>query len=282
MTQSTDAGAYYHELFLRGRPQLCLRMVRQKVKGTGHKQPADAQTEPNFYALPPVTPEGFGGVSGGAKSTAITSPSAGSMASPSIPPTIATASPRLDSAAPLRSATVARTRESQGQIYEESPRTQAKGLHEAAFLLKGMSASLGPPTMPMPTALGASPAVPPAPANKGGGSRGASGFSLQYRHDNDYQQQSPRQQQQRSYPRETPASFSTSPPQGSSYSSLLWGGDVVDGSSASGPSAISAPFSVPKAAPAPASFLWPQAAPAKTTPSGGRDKKTKEEKEESN
>jgi hypothetical protein len=28
-------------------------MQRQKVKGTGHKQPADAQTEPNFYIMPP-------------------------------------------------------------------------------------------------------------------------------------------------------------------------------------------------------------------------------------
>lgn len=52
MTQGPDAGAYYHELFLRGRPQLSLRMQRQKVKGTGHKQPADAMTEPNFYAMP--------------------------------------------------------------------------------------------------------------------------------------------------------------------------------------------------------------------------------------
>jgi hypothetical protein len=52
LTQGQDAGAYYHELFLRGRPQLSLRMQRQKVKGTGHKQPADAMTEPNFYVMP--------------------------------------------------------------------------------------------------------------------------------------------------------------------------------------------------------------------------------------
>jgi hypothetical protein len=29
-----------------------MHMVRQKVKGTGHKQPADADTEPNFYVMP--------------------------------------------------------------------------------------------------------------------------------------------------------------------------------------------------------------------------------------
>ena len=29
-------------------------MKRQKVKGTGHKQPADANTEPNFYSFPLV------------------------------------------------------------------------------------------------------------------------------------------------------------------------------------------------------------------------------------
>lgn len=51
LTQGADAGAYYHELFLRMRPALCQRMSRQKVKGTGHKQPADAKTEPNFYDM---------------------------------------------------------------------------------------------------------------------------------------------------------------------------------------------------------------------------------------
>eukprot|EP00804_Cyclotella_cryptica_P019519 CCRYP_006667-RA/>CCRYP_006667-RA protein AED:0.06 eAED:0.06 QI:474/1/1/1/1/1/2/1893/812 len=56
ITQGADGGAYYHELFLRGRPNLCARMVRQKVKGTGHKQPTDIASEPNFYAMPSVEP----------------------------------------------------------------------------------------------------------------------------------------------------------------------------------------------------------------------------------
>jgi len=52
ITQGADSGAYYHELFLRGRPNLCVQMVRTKVKGTGHKQPSDVTSEPNFYAMP--------------------------------------------------------------------------------------------------------------------------------------------------------------------------------------------------------------------------------------
>jgi hypothetical protein len=76
LTQGPDGGAYYHEMFLRGklvdmssgftlleslfsyfcagRPALCCRMRRQKVKGTGHKQPSDANTEPNLYSFPRV------------------------------------------------------------------------------------------------------------------------------------------------------------------------------------------------------------------------------------
>lgn len=54
ITQGADAGAYYHEMFLRGRTGLCQRMARQKVKGTGHKQPADASSEPNFYQMTPL------------------------------------------------------------------------------------------------------------------------------------------------------------------------------------------------------------------------------------
>ena len=40
--------------FLRGRPELCQHMRRQKVKGTGTKRPVDANSEPNLYAMPPI------------------------------------------------------------------------------------------------------------------------------------------------------------------------------------------------------------------------------------
>lgn len=56
ITQGRDGGAYYHEMFMRGRLSLCYRMKRQKVKGTGHKQPVDVDTEPNFYSMPPIQP----------------------------------------------------------------------------------------------------------------------------------------------------------------------------------------------------------------------------------
>lgn len=51
LTNGTDAGAYYHEFFLRGRPLLCNLMRRQKVKGTGIKLTPNPDTEPNFYVI---------------------------------------------------------------------------------------------------------------------------------------------------------------------------------------------------------------------------------------
>ena len=52
LTRGDDAGAYYHELFLRGREFLVSRMVRTKVKGTGYKAAANPEHEPNFYEMP--------------------------------------------------------------------------------------------------------------------------------------------------------------------------------------------------------------------------------------
>jgi len=58
ITQGRDAGAYYHELFLRGRPHLIKFMHRQERKGTGARLLCNPKEEPKFYdmvALEPVT-----------------------------------------------------------------------------------------------------------------------------------------------------------------------------------------------------------------------------------
>jgi len=49
-----DKGAYYHELFLRGRPNLALRIQRTRVKGTGVRTSSNPKEEPNFYEMSPV------------------------------------------------------------------------------------------------------------------------------------------------------------------------------------------------------------------------------------
>jgi hypothetical protein len=92
-----------------------MRMQRQKVKGTGHKQPADAQTEPNFYSMP--------------SSQALP---------PDFPPSRAAAGPIISSS-------------HQTPRYDAvSPGLE--GVHDAAALLKNIAAgaqfSLGPSATP--------------------------------------------------------------------------------------------------------------------------------------
>lgn len=51
--EGPDAGAYYHEAFLRHRPVMSARrMIRRRVKGTGYKAASNPEAEPNLYTLP--------------------------------------------------------------------------------------------------------------------------------------------------------------------------------------------------------------------------------------
>jgi hypothetical protein len=54
LTTGPDTSGYYHELFLRGKPALCNKMARTKVKGTKFKAASSPELEPNFYEMKPV------------------------------------------------------------------------------------------------------------------------------------------------------------------------------------------------------------------------------------
>ncbi|KAG7355643.1 HSF-type DNA-binding protein [Nitzschia inconspicua] len=56
LTAGCDRGGYYHELFIRGRKDLCTRMLRTRVKGNGSKAASSPSTEPNFYHMEPCLP----------------------------------------------------------------------------------------------------------------------------------------------------------------------------------------------------------------------------------
>jgi hypothetical protein len=58
ITQGPDAGGYYHELFLKGRPNLCLHMRRVGVpQGPAQQALKAALNEPDFYSMTPVVPK---------------------------------------------------------------------------------------------------------------------------------------------------------------------------------------------------------------------------------
>ena len=49
-----DKGGYWHEFFLRGKPEFCDKVLRTKVKGTGVRCPTNPESEPDFYAMQPI------------------------------------------------------------------------------------------------------------------------------------------------------------------------------------------------------------------------------------
>ena len=51
-----DNGSYYHELFLRGRPDLCEHIYRSQVNGNEVRLSSSPTTEPDFYTMPPAGP----------------------------------------------------------------------------------------------------------------------------------------------------------------------------------------------------------------------------------
>ena len=57
LSRGRDKGAYYNELFLRGKPSLCNKIVRVKLKGTGVRAKSNPDEEPDFWGMPWMVPE---------------------------------------------------------------------------------------------------------------------------------------------------------------------------------------------------------------------------------
>ena len=55
ITHGNDAGAYYHEMFLRGKPLLATKMTRRKIKGN-IRVITSPDEEPQFYTMPFMGP----------------------------------------------------------------------------------------------------------------------------------------------------------------------------------------------------------------------------------
>jgi hypothetical protein len=51
LTRGKDRGAYYHEMFLRGKPFLAYHIQRMKVKGTGVRARANPTQEPDLWSM---------------------------------------------------------------------------------------------------------------------------------------------------------------------------------------------------------------------------------------
>jgi hypothetical protein len=58
LSNGRDSGAYYHELFLRGKPLLSMKMVRTRIKGTKIRASSSPAEEPQFYSMPFLGPSG--------------------------------------------------------------------------------------------------------------------------------------------------------------------------------------------------------------------------------
>mmetsp|Transcript_17374 Transcript_17374/g.32943 ORF Transcript_17374/g.32943 Transcript_17374/m.32943 type:complete len:497 (+) Transcript_17374:106-1596(+) len=56
LSKGRDAGAYYHEFFLRGKPLLSMKMMRERIKGTKIRASSSPAEEPEFYRMPFLGP----------------------------------------------------------------------------------------------------------------------------------------------------------------------------------------------------------------------------------